>query len=830
MSGVARASAAPAGAAAGTTGVAKAPVPRPMASAAVQAAAAADRADPVGLSTGSVNTAALPAGAWKPLGPDPIGPPFLAFAGFYGGANSGRVTAMVAIGSGTHAGRVVAASAAGGLWTSDNDGTTWTARTDHTLSIAIGSLAIDPANPDHLIAGTGEGNHCGDCAPGLGILSSVNGGTTWVIQNPGSVFTGAHVAAVAIGPGDSHHMFAATDRGLYVTTNSGTAWAKPTDPSYAPVDGDINAVVVDPSTPSTVYLAGGAATVAKSTNGGVAWSPASTGITAPPPGSFPVTVLAIAASSPSTLYASVGTFTLPVALYKTTNGGTTWAPVVAPDYTGQAYSYGPGGGTGEQGYYDNVVAVDPANASHVLAGGIALIETIDGGTTWTNTNTKAFFAAGTNRDHPDHHGLAFRADHKIWVGDDGGTWLYDPATNDFANKNGNLNITQFYHGFSEVAGTVLAGSQDNSSARTNKGVLAAWSGIFSGDGGPSAITPNQVQTQFVIQNSSLWMTTDGFATTFRNIAAPAQGSFSPPMTVAANAVDPTNPTVFYGGPDLYRTTNPAAATPTWAKVTTVGSFVSAIAVAPNTHIVYVAFEDGTIQVSTDSGVSFTSLAAQPFAETFVTGLSVNPANAKSITVSVSSTDARSYFDNPHVAQYSYTTTPASGTWAVITGNLPNRGAVSHVIYDNGALVAATDAAVYATAAPAGSSTQWTLAGTGLPNVQVQDVAVDKVTHALYAATHGRGVWKLPVLAVTTTTLPNGKVGTSYSASVVATGGTTPYAWSIAAGALPTGLALNTSTGAITGTPTTAGTASFTVQVTDNVGATATAPLSLIITA
>jgi hypothetical protein len=625
-------------------------------------------------------------------------------------------------------------------------------------------------------------------------------------------------------------MFAATDGGLYVTTNSGGAWAKPTDGSYAAVDGSISAVVIDPSTPSTVYLAGGAATVAKSTNGGLVWSPAATGITVPPVNSFPKTAIAIAASSPATLYASVGTFTLPVVLYKSINGGAAWTPVTAPDYTGQAYSYGPGGGSGEQGYYDNVVAVDPANASHILAGGIALVESIDGGTTWTNTNNKAFFAAGTNRDHPDHHALAFRGDHQIWVGDDGGAWLYDPATNNFSNKNGNLNITQFYHGFSEVAGTVLAGSQDNSSARTSAGLLAAWSGIFSGDGGPSAITPNHSQTQFVVQNGSLWMTTDGFASTFRNIAAPAQGSFTPPMTVAANTVDPTNPTVFYGGPDLYRTTNPAAATPTWTKVTTAGTYVSAIAVAANnTHIVYVAFEDGTIQVSTDSGVTFTSLGVQPFGETFVTGLSINPTNNKSITVSVSSSDTRSYFDNPHVAQYTYTTNPATGTWTVITGNLPSRAAVSHVIYDNGALVAATDSAVYATGAPAGSSTTWTPVGIGLPNAQVQDIALDKTTHALYAATHGRGVWKLPVLAITTTTLANGKVGTGYSATVKATGGTLPYGWAISAGALPAGLALDASTGAITGTPNTAGTANFTVQVTDKVLATATAALSLTIT-
>jgi hypothetical protein len=73
-----------------------------------------------------------------------------------------------------------------------------------------------------------------------------------------------------------------------------------------------------------------------------------------------------------------------------------------------------------------------------------------------------------------------------------------------------------------------------------------------------------------------------------------------------------------------------------------------------------------------------------------------------------------------------------------------------------------------------------------------------------------------VLTVTTTTLPNGVVGTSYSASVADSGGTSPYTWSVnPANGLPAGLTLNTSTGAITGTPTTAGTSNFTLKVTDS---------------
>jgi hypothetical protein len=83
---------------------------------------------------------------------------------------------------------------------------------------------------------------------------------------------------------------------------------------------------------------------------------------------------------------------------------------------------------------------------------------------------------------------------------------------------------------------------------------------------------------------------------------------------------------------------------------------------------------------------------------------------------------------------------------------------------------------------------------------------------------------------TTLACPNnsGTVGLSYSSSLSATGGQPPFAFSIAGGALPAGLNLSASTGAIGGTPTTAGTASFTAQVVDPSGAPATAACSIAI--
>jgi hypothetical protein len=72
----------------------------------------------------------------------------------------------------------------------------------------------------------------------------------------------------------------------------------------------------------------------------------------------------------------------------------------------------------------------------------------------------------------------------------------------------------------------------------------------------------------------------------------------------------------------------------------------------------------------------------------------------------------------------------------------------------------------------------------------------------------------PIIA-TSSPLPGGEVGVAYSQTLAASGGTLPYIWSIQPGALPAGLTLNPSTGAITGTPTTAGAFSVIVTVTDS---------------
>ena len=95
------------------------------------------------------------------------------------------------------------------------------------------------------------------------------------------------------------------------------------------------------------------------------------------------------------------------------------------------------------------------------------------------------------------------------------------------------------------------------------------------------------------------------------------------------------------------------------------------------------------------------------------------------------------------------------------------------------------------------------------------------------------VQAVPPLSITSSSLPSGQVGKSYSATLAATGGIAPYSWAIAGGALPAGLSLNASTGAISGTPTAAGSntaVSFKVTDSEKSAQTQTANLSLTVAA
>jgi large repetitive protein len=213
--------------------------------------------------------------------------------------------------------------------------------------------------------------------------------------------------------------------------------------------------------------------------------------------------------------------------------------------------------------------------------------------------------------------------------------------------------------------------------------------------------------------------------------------------------------------------------------------------------------------------------------TLPSGLSLNtttgaitgsPNSPGTSTFTVRVTDALAQ----HADQALSLTVNAAGTLAITTASLPN-GTVGAAYSQT--LAATGGTAPYLWALASGSlppgltlSTAGVMSGTPATSgsftfsVLVADNAGGTATRQYTIA--------VSPLSITTATLPSGSVGSAYSQTIAATGGTGAYVWTVASGGLPTGLTLNASTGLLSGTPTTVGSSTFTVQVADALLATA----------
>lgn len=136
---------------------------------------------------------------------------------------SGRVTSLAT--TDRRPDLVWVGTAGGGVWRSNDDGKTWSPKFDHKGTLAIGSVAIDPRDPDRVYVGTGEPNTNADAYYGNGMYVTDDGGTHWHhVRLPG-VLTVFHVEAAAPSPGfPKGRVFAATSRGLWLSTDHGRSY------------------------------------------------------------------------------------------------------------------------------------------------------------------------------------------------------------------------------------------------------------------------------------------------------------------------------------------------------------------------------------------------------------------------------------------------------------------------------------------------------------------------------------------------------------------------------------------------------------------------------
>jgi len=199
-------------------------------------------------------------------------------------------------------------------------------------------------------------------------------------------------------------------------------------------------------------------------------------------------------------------------------------------------------------------------------------------------------------------------------------------------------------------------------------------------------------------------------------------------------------------------------------------------------------------------------AGDPTSVTFQVTDSVSKTVTKSMSITINASPSIGTVSLPNGTvgvSYSQTLSVTGGTspytWSIATGSLPSGLSLS------------SSGVVSGTPTTAGGPTSITF--------KVTDLTSTTATKSLSIA-----ITTPP--SISTSSLPNGTVGTAYSQTLAATGGTSPYSWTVIAGSLPSGLTLSSS-GLISGTPTTAGgPTSITLKVTDNNNLTATKVLSV----
>jgi len=378
-------------------------------------------------------------GTWNAIGPSPIQQ--IARSDNALVPVSGRIGALAI----RKNGQFILGAAQGGIWTYDPNAKLWTNRTDNLPSLSTGALVVAPSNDMIVYDGTGEGALSGDSYFGNGILKSVDGGFTWSHVS-GDFFAGVSISRLAIDPNDSNHLYAAVLRGrggarrvsppihstygLWESKDGAVTWTllKP-----APT-GSLGAtdIRLDPQQPKNLYASFWSNAIYKSTNGGQTWAPIMNGLPTDANFAAGATRFSLGLSHP----ASHQLATLYTGFDWVDNGGTHHSSQIFKSIDeGASWSATPTSGAmpddsvlgycGGQCFYDNVVEADPTNPDVVfVAGQFGYgLNPPSGGVFRTDDGGQSWKNLGWDQ-HPDFHALAYDPSntHNVLIGSDGGVW------------------------------------------------------------------------------------------------------------------------------------------------------------------------------------------------------------------------------------------------------------------------------------------------------------------------------------------------------------------------------------------------------------------------
>ena len=664
----------------------------------------------------------------------------------------------------------------GGVWKTENAGTTWVPLTDNMPFYSTGCITIDPHNNSSIWLGTGEnvgGRHVGI---GHGVYHSKDGGKSWKDMG---LKKSEHISKIIVHPEDPNTLWVASqgplwspggERGLFKTTDGGKTWKNTLDINEWT---GVTDLVIDPTNPDILYAAswqkhrnvaaligGGPGTsLYKSVNGGDSWSKIDKGL----PGSNKGKIgLAISPMQPNVLYAAVELDKRAGAVYRSENSGGSWSKM----------SDTVSGGTGPH-YYQELVA-SPHVFDKIYLMNVRVLVSDNGG--------KTFYTMTERKKHSDNHSLTFKANdpNYMLIGTDGGIYesFDDSASWKFV---GNLPLTQFYKlavDDAEPFYNIYGGTQDNNTqggpSRTFKrsGISNAdWYVVLGGDGHQPATEPGNPDIIYA-QSQQGYINridmTNGEAVSVR----PQEGIDEPferfnwdsPILVSYH--DPKR--LYFGTQRVWRSENRGDSwTPVSGDLTkdeerlalpimgrtqsfdnawdvyamsTYNTITSLSESRIDENILYAGTDDGIIQYTKDGGVSWSKMTVDNLPDT------PSSAFVNDIKADLHDTEtAYVLLDNHKFGDYKpyiFKTSNGGKKWTSISEGIPDGTLLWRIVQDHvnpNLLFLGTEYGVYISL---NQGEKWHKFSNGLPTIPVRDIAIQKRENDLVLATFGRSFYIL----------------------------------------------------------------------------------------
>lgn len=369
--------------------------------------------------------------------------------------------------------RYICASISGGIWISEDKGSSWNIVNDNAPTLSSTSITQSPFNTDLFYYGTGEPTGNSADLGGLGIFKSSDGAQSFehLEHTMTTSFSGVWGIKHSL-TNDSTIYVATHTSGVWRSTDAGGSFSRitqlPTGRIYqleVSEDGHLFAVVNG----FGIYKMDEDALTVERLNGGE-W----------PAGGYGRVSFSMAKDYPDVMYAQIaaaGNSSL-LGIYKSSNGGTSWKQVSSPDGVNFSFSW-----------YCFKLSSAPADTNFVMSlSSTGPQYSRNGGSSWLDMANS----------HADYHEVTWIDNDQFLVGNDGGVHRMNKnVMGAFTNLNNGLNITQFYAGhYYPESNSIVGGTQDNGT-RFSIQSNSTFSRIWGGDGAFCAINQQDDQVRYV---------------------------------------------------------------------------------------------------------------------------------------------------------------------------------------------------------------------------------------------------------------------------------------------------------------------------------------------